>query len=41
MTLQEFVFPQDVAYTIGGEGTPEIVVLEIHYDNPSEDIGWF
>ena len=41
VTLQEFVFPRDVAYPIGGVGNPEIVVFEVHYDNPNGDIGWF
>ena len=39
--MQEFVYPQDVAYPIGGEGNPNIIVLEIHYDNPDGDIGQF
>ena len=33
MPLQDFVFPNDVAYPIGGKGQ-QYIVLEIHYDNP-------
>lgn len=36
---KEFTYPKDVAYPIGGEGTPRYVVLEVHYDNPAEDSG--
>ena len=32
--LQDFVFPEDVAYPIGGESGQKFLVLEIHYDNP-------
>ena len=39
LSLQEFVFPQDVAFPIGGEGNADIIVLEVHYDNPNGDIG--
>ena len=39
--MQEFVYPQDVAYPIGGEGNLNIIVLEIHYDNPNGDSGQF
>ena len=31
--LQDFVFPEDVAYPIGGENGHKFLVLEIHYDN--------
>ena len=37
--VQEFIYPQDVAYPIGGEGTPRYVVLEVHYNNPAEVSG--
>ena len=37
--LQEFVYPEDVAYPIGGEGNPQYVILEMHYDNPAEISG--
>ena len=33
------MYPNDVAYPIGGEGKSEYVILEIHYDNPNEDSG--
>ena len=39
--MQEFVYPKDVANPIGGEGNPNIIVLEIHYDNPNGDTGQF
>ena len=31
---QDFYYPEDVAYPVGGPGEPEFVVLEMHYDNP-------
>ena len=31
---QEFYYPENVAYPVGGPGNPEFVVLEMHYDNP-------
>jgi len=36
---QEFVFPKDVAYPIGGRGNRAIVILETHFDNPKETVG--
>ena len=33
------MYPQDVAYPIGGGGNAQYVILEMHYDNPNEDIG--
>ena len=39
LVMQEFVYPQDVAYPIGGRGNPQYVILEMHYDNPNEDTG--
>lgn len=33
------MYPQDVAYPIGGRGNPQYVILEMHYDNPNEDAG--
>ena len=33
------MYPREVAYPIGGEGNPQYVVLEMHYDNPNEDFG--
>jgi hypothetical protein len=32
--LQVFVYPNNVAYPFGGEGFPEYLVMELHYDNP-------
>ena len=33
---QDFTFPENVAYPFGGEGAPEYIVMQIHYDNPHE-----
>ena len=33
-TLQDIVYPSDVAYPIGGPGTSRFLVIEMHYDNP-------
>ena len=31
---QDFVYPENVAFPFGGEGQPQYVLLELHYDNP-------
>ena len=31
---QTFVYPDNVAFPFGGEGFPEYLVMELHYDNP-------
>lgn len=28
-----------MAFPIGGEGNTDIIVLEVHYDNPNGDVG--
>ena len=35
LLLQDFVFPEDVAYPIGGAGNSRYLLLELHYDNPN------
>jgi len=32
---QDFRYPDDVAYPFGGQGSPEYLVMELHYDNPN------
>ena len=32
---QDFIYPEGVAYPVGGPGQEEFLVLEIHYDNPT------
>ena len=39
LTMQDFLYPEDVAYPIGGEGNPHYIILEMHYDNPAEVSG--
>ena len=39
LLLQDFVYPKDIAYPIGGHGNPQYVILEMHYDNPNQDSG--
>ena len=34
LNKQVFVYPGNVAFPFGGEGFPEYVVMELHYDNP-------
>lgn len=36
---QVFVYPDNVAFPFGGEGSSEYVVMELHYDNPEEIAG--
>ena len=31
---QDFVFPEGVAFPVGGRGAREYLVIEMHYDNP-------
>ena len=33
--LQDFIYPKNVAYPIGGPGNARFLVMEIHYDNPN------
>ena len=33
------MYPEDVALPIGGEGSPQYIILEMHYDNLNEDSG--
>lgn len=33
LPLQDFNYPENVAYPVGGQGNPEFIVLEMHYDN--------
>ena len=33
--LQDFIYPENVAYPIGGPGNARFLVMEIHYDNPN------
>ena len=37
--LQDFIYPENVAYPLGGPDTPRYVVIEIHYDNPMQHSG--
>ncbi len=36
---QDFVYPEDLSYSIGGTGQEQFVLIEIHYDNPNNDAG--
>ena len=33
------MYPDNVAFPFGGEGSSEYVVMELHYDNPEEIAG--
>ena len=37
--LQDFVYPENVAYPIGGPGNARFLVMEMHYDNPDMNSG--
>jgi len=37
--IKDFVYPNNVAYPIGGPGNAQYVVMEMHYDNPTFDMG--
>ena len=36
---QDFYYPENVAYPIGGPGDPGLVLLQMHYDNPQQVSG--
>ena len=38
-SFQGFVFPNNVAFPFGGQGSPEYLVMELHYDNPDRKRG--
>lgn len=31
---QDFIYPQNVAYPIGGANGRQFLVMQVHYDNP-------
>ena len=31
---QDYTFPEDVAFPLGGNDRPFKIMLEVHYDNP-------
>ena len=36
---QEFVYPEGIAFPIGGIGQEHFVVMQMHYDNPNQRTG--
>ena len=39
--LQDFIYPENVAYPIGGPGSARFLVMEMHYDNPDMRSGMY
>ena len=39
--LQDFIYPENVAYPIGGPGAARFLVMEMHYDNPNGQRGTY
>ena len=37
--LQDFIYPENVAYPVGGPGAEMFTVIQMHYDNPNFDAG--
>ena len=37
--LKDFIYPENIAYPVGGVGQEQYAVMEMHYDNPSNDQG--
>ena len=37
--MQNYTFPEDVAFPIGGFNRPFKIMLEVHYDNPGMNDG--
>ena len=36
---QNYTFPEDVAFPLGGNDHPFKIMLEVHYDNPESKDG--
>ena len=39
--FQAFVYPENVAYPVGGPNDHTDIVIEMHYNNPNEDAGMY
>ena len=39
--FQDYVFPENVSFPLGGSGQPNKIMLEVHYDNPMRHAGLF
>ena len=39
--FQDYVFPENVSFPLGGRGQPNKIMLEVHYDNPMQHAGLF
>lgn len=39
--MQEFIYPEKVAYPVGGTGQQQFSMIEMHYDNPDMTEGNF
>ena len=37
--LQDFIYPENVAYPIGGPNDKQFAVIQIHYNNPDKVSG--
>ena len=37
--MQDFIYPENVAFPIGGPDDKQYAVIQIHYNNPNEDSG--
>lgn len=38
-THKDFVYPEDVAFAVGGVGQDQFALIEMHYDNPDNAEG--
>ena len=38
---QDFIYPQEVAYPIGGASGQRFLVMQVHYDNPMRNSGQY
>ena len=39
LNTQGFVYPENVAFPVGGPGFPRYAVIQIHYNNPERVSG--
>ena len=37
--MQDFIYPENVAFPIGGPDDKQYAVIQIHYNNPNENSG--
>ncbi len=39
MAFQEFAYPENISFPVGGVGQEHFILMEMHYDNPNQQSG--